>query len=690
MNTSSRLLLVAPLLLLSEITFAGSPDLEVVTVTATGDEQRLSHLAESISVVSAQQLQQVSAVHISEVLSRVPGVFLVHGNGQEHLTAIRSPVLTGAGSCGAFAITEDTLPVRATGFCNVNQLFDINTEQAGRIDVLRGPGSVLYGSDAQHGVINVVSKAPSRDTENNLSLEAGPNQYTRIKLSHSDTMGKHAYRFNANGAHDGGFKHDSGFDQQKFNFRHDYSGDSVKTKTLISLNNLNQETAGYVVGKDAYKDSGREQENPNPEAFRDSQSVRMQTRIETTHGDAKLVVTPYLRKTDMGFMMHFLPGTPVEENAQQSFGLKTAYYKPLSEDVNLTVGVDLELTDARLKQTQDGGFSSFPAGKQYDYQVDALMIAPFVSASYKFSPTTDISAGLRYESLRYDYDNKMIDGDLAEDGSICINGFTGATGCRYTRPEDGKDDFSYLSANLNILHVFTDRLSGVMRLTRRARAPQATEMYRLQNGQMQANLKPETLDSFEIGIRGASESVNYNLTAFYMDKSNVIFQSADRLNLSAGKTQHLGLEYDFWWGFHSQWALGFSGTLAKHQYSNDVSKPGMSEEVSSDGNDIVSAPRHMNSLRLAWNSNDMTRVELAWTAMGRYYTDIDNAHEYQGHNLLNLSARHQLSDSLSMGLRVKNLTDVSYAERADYSSFSGDRYFIGEPRSLFVDVAYKF
>ena len=86
-------------------------------------------------------------------MQRVPGTWISRGNGQESLTALRSPVLTGAGSCGAFYMAADNISLRAPGFCNVNQLFDANTEQAGRIEVLRGPATALYGSNAMHGVI---------------------------------------------------------------------------------------------------------------------------------------------------------------------------------------------------------------------------------------------------------------------------------------------------------------------------------------------------------------------------------------------------------------------------------------------------------------------------------------------------------------------------------------------------------
>ena len=117
----------------------------------------------SASAGSARDaIDLLGATHSSEVLNRVPGVMVQRGSGQESLTAIRSPVLTGAGSCGAFLFLENGIPIRPVGFCNVNEMLEINTEQADAIEVLRGTGTALYGSNSVHGTINVLQDAPAR------------------------------------------------------------------------------------------------------------------------------------------------------------------------------------------------------------------------------------------------------------------------------------------------------------------------------------------------------------------------------------------------------------------------------------------------------------------------------------------------------------------------------------------------
>lgn len=667
--------------------------MESVTVTASRSEQLLSASTASLSIVSEEDLLAISHVHISEALARVPGVWVSRGNGQEHLTAIRSPVLTGAGSCGSFTVAEDGIPVRATGFCNVNQLFDLNTEQAQRIEVLRGPGTVLHGSDALHGVINVITKAPSTEPETLVTLEAGSNDFLRTKISQSGTNGEHGYRLNFNGLSDGGYKDESGFDQQKLTARHDFNRDNIAIQSLLSISNLNQETAGYVEGTDAYKDDDLKRDNPNPEAFRDTRSYRLQSQLtmELDNGGS-FIATPYARYTDMTFLMHFLPGTPLEENGQQGVGVQTAYIRPINQQLTLTQGFDAEFTDAFLKQSQAFGFSSFPQGRQYDYEVTATLLAAFIAADYELMPTTTVSAGTRFEYLEYDYDNRMIDGDTAEDGSECVNGFTGAVGCRYTRPSDSQDDFDNWSINAGINHQLNDSLTAVARLAHGFRAPQATEMYRLQNGQLQANLDSEEISSIEMGLRGARENLSFSLTTFFMKKTNAIFQSSERLNLADGKSEHYGLEYDIAWQLSPEWDVNIAGTFARHRYTNDVSTPGPATAtlISSDGNDIDTAPRRMSSVKLGWTPREDFQAELEWLSMGKYYTDIDNLHSYDGHDLLSLRLIHQLSSSISVGLRVNNLTNTDYAERADYTGFNGDRYFIGEPRSYHGNITFAF
>ncbi|MGB2359096.1 MAG: TonB-dependent receptor [Porticoccaceae bacterium] len=654
---------------------------EIVTV-ATRAEADLAEVIGSVSLVDEETLQTVSHAHIQQTLSRVPGVNLHRGNGQEYLPALRSPVLTGAGGCGGFLMQEDGIPLRAAGFCNINELFEANTEMAQRIEVLRGTGTVLHGSNAMHGVINIVTPEPSE--QSSLGLELGANDYGRVKFkSGTETLG-----VAANFTRDGGYRDESGFDQQKVSLRHRYKSADLQVDSGLTVTNLNQETAGFIQGLDAYKDDSLVKKNLNPEAYRDVRSARVWSRLSKSEQDYQLIVTPYIRYSQMDFLQHFLPGDPLEENGQKSLGVQLGYYRTLTEGINVIAGFDMEMTDAYLEQSQDAPTlgsaflqETIPQGQHYDYQVDASMVAPFLHLDWAANDQLSLSGGLRFESMSYDYHNNMLTGRTRDDGTECGRG-----GCRYSRPASGKDDFNNWSSNLGAQLKLSNSTSGFIRLARGFRAPQATELYRLQRAQQTADLESESIDSLEIGLAGNSDSLNYKIAAYHMNKDHVIFRDSSFFNVSDGETEHRGVELQLDYAINEQWELGLSATQARHTYRNSTVLGG----VDIRGNDVDTAPRHFGSARLAFTPNARQSLELEWQSMGSYYLNPENLYRYEGHNILHLRAGWTLSKSMRLYANISNLTDRHYAERADYTTFSQQRYFPGTPRTAQVGVEFSW
>lgn len=162
----------------------------VSEIVVTGQRREQSELAHSgnIGLLDGALIDSVLHQHVHQLMTRVAGVWVSRGSGQEHLTAIRSPVLTGPGSCGAFLFLENGVPIRPAGFCNVNQLFEIDTEQ---------------------------------------------------------------------------------------------------------------ETAGFIVGEDAYRDPAVNRSNPNPEAFREASNPRLYGIWSRPVSRYTVDVRPFLRRTDM-------------------------------------------------------------------------------------------------------------------------------------------------------------------------------------------------------------------------------------------------------------------------------------------------------------------------------------------------------------------------------------------------------
>src|SRR5262245_31234002 len=80
---------------------------EVIVVTATREPSDVLAAPASIARIDGDALALLGAKHQADALNQIAGVYIQRGSGSESLGGIRSPVLTGAGGCGAFLIAED-------------------------------------------------------------------------------------------------------------------------------------------------------------------------------------------------------------------------------------------------------------------------------------------------------------------------------------------------------------------------------------------------------------------------------------------------------------------------------------------------------------------------------------------------------------------------------------------------------
>src|SRR5215213_5757159 len=109
-------------------------------------------------------------------MKRIPGVYVSQLSGEGHSMAIRQPITTKP----MYLYLEDGVPTRATGFFNHNALYEVNVPQSGGVEVLKGPGPALYGSDAIGGIVNVLSRPAPPTPSAEASLEGGAYGYGRL------------------------------------------------------------------------------------------------------------------------------------------------------------------------------------------------------------------------------------------------------------------------------------------------------------------------------------------------------------------------------------------------------------------------------------------------------------------------------------------------------------------------------
>ncbi len=331
--------------------------LDQVTVTGTREGESLAETPATIGIVSGADLKQDKPGHPAQVMGKVPGVWVNVTGGEGHMTAIRQPLTTNP----VYLYLEDGIPTRSTGFFNHNALYEINLPAAGGIEVSKGPGTALYGSDAIGGVVNVLTNPPPAKAEITASGELGSHGWWRTLLGGGNTWGENGLRGDLNFTHSDGWRDATDYDRQGGTFRWDRAmGDDALLKTVLAFSHIDQQTAGSsaIVRNDYLHDPTR---NYTPVSYRQVDALRLSSAWEKESGDTLVSVTPYLRDNRMELLANWsLSYDPTVYTTQnQSFGVLAKWRRDLPQmRTRLIAGLDLDVSpggreENRLATLQD-------------------------------------------------------------------------------------------------------------------------------------------------------------------------------------------------------------------------------------------------------------------------------------------------------------------------------------------------
>lgn len=634
----------------------------------------------SLSQLTSANIRDLAADHPAEILNLVPGVNIQMNSGQEHLISIRSPVLTGGAGQGSFLILENGVPTRASAFGNVNALFELHHEVADAIEIVRGPVSAKYGSNGVHGLINVIYLPPENEQDMARVSMSSLGRYRGDFLDSSKDT-----RIWASIHKDIGWRDDSGVDQQKLSFvtrvprkffPYGYSEDGdIELDTWIVVSNLNQETADFVQGRQAYKDRDISQKNDDPLAGRDAVSVRSGARWYGEFGKFRATLLPHAIWQKMSFRQHFLPNKSFEENGHSSIGTLTRFEYDVSPKIVVRYGLDLSWANGYLKETQaeEFGFfpgdTRFPVGTHYDYDVTTLSFAGWGETQLDWTESLSIIAGLRAEEHQYTYSTNIEAGDYG----------------RFRVPADRDDKFSLLTPKLGVIWTSLDTdFSIFFNFARGERAPQVSDLYRLQNRQEPSAARTEQLDSYELGLRGSSSNrgFSYQLAAYTAQKSNFFFRDSDGLNVTNGETEHKGVELSLNLALSDIIDLKGAVAWSDHTYAFERRVASQSNTIEI-GNKVKTAPEWHVDMSLSWRIDELNRLVFRGEHIGEYFMNEANSVKYPGHSVYHLSWHTEFDNGIAINVIFRNLFDETYADRADFG-FGAERYFPGEPINLIL------
>ncbi len=132
-----------------------STDPETVVVTATRTPQPLDRTGSSMSVITANDLKTQQTTVVTDILAETPGLMVNRAGGPGQPTSIS---LRGA-ETGQTVVLIDGVRINDPSATDEGAILsDVLVNNIDRIEVLRGPQSTLYGSDAIGGVVNILTK----------------------------------------------------------------------------------------------------------------------------------------------------------------------------------------------------------------------------------------------------------------------------------------------------------------------------------------------------------------------------------------------------------------------------------------------------------------------------------------------------------------------------------------------------
>lgn len=683
---------------------ADAVQLDEVVVTGTREAQKKSETPASVDKISGEVLRAANVSHPSQIMGRVPGVWVNVTGGEGHQTAIRQPLTTGP----VYSYLEDGVPTRSTGFFNHNALYEVNLPQSGGIEVTKGPGTALYGSDAIGGVINVLTRPAPAKPEIEAKAEAGSFGWKRMLLSGGNTRGDDGARADLNLTHTNGWRQATGYDRQSGTVRWErVAGATSLLKTVATYSNIDQKTAGSsTISLNDYFN------NPTisytPISFRKVKTFRLSSAYETElSGGALLSLTPYYRNDDMDLLANWSLGydPTVYNTNNQSLGLMAKYRVDFAPyRTRLIAGMDVDHSPGGRKEdsitTTFAGtgytrvYTSYTTGARiYDYKVTYQGISPYIHGEMSPTPDLRVTAGLRYDDMGYQYRNNLAAGVIT------------AGGKNYGHAVDTQTSYRHFSPKLGATYTFNEHFNVFGAYNHAFRTPSEGQLFRPSSStpalaqavaQAATQLKPVKVDSYEIGLRGKNEAgVSYEASLYRMTKRDDILSYRDPVttattSTNAGKTLHQGIEIGGYADIAKTLRLDIAYSHARHTYEQWMLNPLVAAQDYS-GKEMETAPRTIANVRMTYSPGMMNGGNLAAevVTLGNYWLDAANTQKYAGHDLLNLSANYLFNHDWQVFARLNNVTNKRYADSASLSGVN-QVFAPGLPRNGMVGIEAKW
>ena len=598
-------------------------NIEEVVVTATRSERDAIDVPGSVQVINSRQIEDLGAVTMNDIIVSAVGMVPTNSSGR-----VASWSLRGTGAGRTLVLIDGRR--LASGFRDIVDAQRILLPLIDRIEIVRGPTSALYGSDAIGGVVNIITRKPdSSEVEVKARYDLGDADRANADLVASLDRGKFGAIFSASAAHQEELDTDlvpgfsevdntdlrGAFAQARYQFNDNQQvllGSSLSTFDRIG----NRPVQGAVRERTA-------EDERNEVFFRyegeHSRDVSWLAQANWSRFDSSIAFDPRAANIDTGDQQ-----TLMQVEGQIDWSIKRLGA--------LTVGADYreeEIRDDDLPVTGD---------------TDNL--GAFVQLDSMLARRTNLVLGLRA-------DKHSEFGDNIAPRAALVQWIGEDTRLRAAYGQGFK------APTLSELNVTQFRRRG-----REILLPNP-------------DLKPESSQSFELGIEGSLGATRYTLTGFYNDIEDRISQSFLRREGGSGPGGTIFLTFDNLVAFTSQGAeLEVRQPLPKGFFA-EANVTFLETELDDPEASLAAEPRWRGFAKLGWVSpNGRFRA-----AIRGFYTDSElrgSGIDVASSTLIGLHAEYRASKEWVVQAGVRNLSD------------EGDETNLIVPRQIYTGLKARF
>lgn len=701
MNTQFRLSVLTAACLsvgYSSTTFAetapsdSTKTLATIVVTASREGESINNTAAAISKIDSTELDDRHATFIGQVLNQTPGVLMNDLGNEQHMMSIRQPMTTAA----VYQYLEDGVSIRPVGVFNHNALYEVNLAGIDSIEILRGPASSLYGSNAIGGTINFLTKAPSANPTADLGISASSEGYRRVDVGASNTFdsdwGEHGLRLSAYASDRGDSWQDHAqSNKQSITLRHDWHiSDATQLKNIVSYSHLQADMTGNLNLEDYRKRPGYSYQTFT---VRKVEATRISSQLNHQWSDQQQSqFTVYYRNNTTEQNPSYSIRTDIKngkptgtysgqttENAFQSYGLNMQHSATLDQ-VKLIVGAMADHSPNQAKTNdievfRDPDSLVYTGYKQRqllrDFNVDVNNQAIYAQANWQVLPVLNLVGGARYDWISYDYENKL-------------------TPSKITGAPDETRSFHKASPQVGFVWNLSPAMDIYSNWSQGFVPPEVSSLYGA--NLVTPNLKEATFNNIDAGIRFQilDNRLDGEITLYRLQGKDEVINYTKPDNTreprNTGKTLHQGIEIGGTWAFSDQYAqrLKLSGSFARHEYK--TFQPSSTLDYS--GNTMPSAPQAFGTLEYQIKPIPELLLSAEAVYVGSYWINDANTEKYDGHTLLNLRANYRKNAYEIYG-QILNATDKHYAESTSFSNNQAS-YTPAAPRTYLLGLSYHF